>query len=72
MTQGQRVSAALLAAISVFAVNSLAEDKKKDPNEIGNRDVGRGVNLYSLETEIALGKELAQEAQISRKLLMTL
>lgn len=69
MTQGQRVSAALLATISVFAVNSLAEDKKKDPNEIGNRDVGRGVNLYSLEKEIALGRELAQEIQMQSKVV---
>ena len=24
---------------------SLAKDKKKDPEEIGNRDVGRGINF---------------------------
>ena len=35
--------------------------KKNDPNEIGNRDVGKGVNFYSIEREIALGKGLAQE-----------
>jgi hypothetical protein len=28
----------------------------KDPEEIGNRDVGKGVNFYSLEKEIELGK----------------
>lgn len=63
MRQRQRVSAAVLAAVSVFAAGSFAEDKRKDPNEIGNRDVGRGVNFYSLEKEIALGRELAQEVQ---------
>jgi hypothetical protein len=34
----------------------LAADKKKDPDEIGNRDVGKGVNFYSIEKEIALGR----------------
>src|SRR5436190_8249769 len=39
------------------------KDKKKDINEIGNRDVGKGINFYSLEKEIALGKQLAEEVQ---------
>ncbi|MCU1258378.1 MAG: peptidase Ste24p [Bryobacterales bacterium] len=38
-------------------------DKKKDPDEIGNRDVGKGVNFYSIEKEIALGKQMAQEVE---------
>src|SRR6185295_17333234 len=38
-----------------------------DPEQIGNRDVGKGVNFYSLEKEIALGKQLAaQIAQTAR------
>ena len=37
--------------------------KKKDPDEIGNRDVGKGVNFYSLEKEIALGKQVAAVAE---------
>ncbi|MDE3165274.1 MAG: M48 family metalloprotease [Acidobacteriota bacterium] len=28
---------------------------------MGNRDVGKGINFYSLEREIALGKQMAQE-----------
>jgi len=39
------------------------ENKKKDPEEIGNRDVSKGVNFYSLEKEIALGKQVAQEVE---------
>jgi predicted Zn-dependent protease len=39
------------------------KNKKKDPDEIGNRDVARGPNFYSLEKEIALGKQLAQEVE---------
>ena len=55
---------ALLAPAAGFA-----KDKKKDPDEIGNRDVGRGVNIYSLEKEIALGKELAQEVERQAKMI---
>jgi len=36
---------------------------------IGNRGVGKGVNFYSLEREIALGKGLAQEVERSSKLI---
>ena len=36
---------------------------KKDVEEIGNRDVGKGVNFYSIEKEIAMGKQLAQEVE---------
>ncbi|HKW97075.1 MAG TPA: M48 family metallopeptidase [Bryobacteraceae bacterium] len=46
-----------------------AKDKKKDPDEIGNRDVGKGVNFYSLEKEIALGKQLAQEVERQAKII---
>ena len=38
-------------------------DPNKDPDEIGNRDVGKGINFYSLEKEIALGKQVAQELE---------
>jgi predicted Zn-dependent protease len=48
---------------------SLAKDKKKDPDEIGNRDVGKGVNFYSLEKEIALGKQMAQEVERQAKII---
>ncbi|MEK7151329.1 MAG: M48 family metallopeptidase [Patescibacteria group bacterium] len=37
------------------------KNKRDDPDEIGNRDVGRGINLYSIEKEIAMGKQMAQE-----------
>ena len=42
---------------------------KADVEAIGNRDVGNGVNFYSLEREIALGKSLAQEVERSAKLV---
>jgi len=46
-----------------------ANDKKKDPDEIGNRDVGKGVNFYSIEKEIALGKQMAQEVERQAKII---
>jgi len=48
---------------------SLAKDKKKDPEEIGNRDVGRGINFYSFEKEMTLGRELAKEVELQAKIL---
>src|SRR6516165_1987086 len=63
------VPLALLAALSLTAGGAFAKDKKNDPDEIGNRDVGKGVNFYSLEKEIALGKQLAQEVERQAKIV---
>jgi predicted Zn-dependent protease len=66
------VSVAILAALSLLGNGAFAGDKKKpkdDPEEIGNRDVGKGVNFYSLEKEIALGKQLAQEVERQAKII---
>ena len=45
------------------------KNSKEDVEAIGNRSVGKGINLYSLEREIALGKGLAQEVERSSKLI---
>jgi predicted Zn-dependent protease len=63
------VSYTLLVAVALVTPVSFANDKKKDPDEIGNRDVGKGVNFYSLEKEIGLGKQLAQEVERQAKLI---
>ncbi len=64
------VSLALfLGAGSLAPVFAQSKDKKKDPEQIGNRDVGKGINFYSLEKEVALGKQLAQEVERSAKLV---
>ena len=60
---------AFVAALSLLPSSALAKDKKNDPEEIGNRDVGKGVNFYSLEKEIALGKQLAQEVERQAKII---
>ena len=63
------VPVALLAVLTLLPNGSFADDKKNDPDEIGNRDVGKGVNFWSLEREIALGKQLAQEVERQAKLI---
>src|SRR5256886_17580829 len=45
------------------------KNSKEDVEAIGNRNVGKGMNLYSLEREISLGKQLAQEVERSSKLI---
>lgn len=42
---------------------------KADVNAIGNRSVGKGLDFYSLEREIALGKQLAQEVDKNAKFI---
>jgi len=70
MTRRLIVPVAVLAAFGMMGGGRLsASDKKDDPEEIGNRDVGKGVNFYSLEKEIALGKQLAQEVERQAKII---
>jgi beta-barrel assembly-enhancing protease len=45
------------------------KNSKEDVEAIGNRGVGKGINFYSIEKEIALGKQLAQEVERSAKLV---
>jgi predicted Zn-dependent protease len=45
------------------------KNSKEDVDAIGNRSVGKGVNFFSLEKEIALGKQLAQEVERSSKMI---
>jgi beta-barrel assembly-enhancing protease len=42
---------------------------EKDVSAIGNRGVGKGVNLYSLQHEIALGKEAAMEVEKTARMI---
>src|ERR1700760_1505228 len=60
----------LVAIGSLLFLFVYAGDKKeKDPDEIGNRDVGKGLNWYSIEKEIALGKGLAQDVERQAKII---
>jgi len=58
--------ALLLAAPCAIAKN---KDPEHDPEQIGNRDVGKGVNFYSIEREIGLGKEMALETERQAKMI---
>jgi predicted Zn-dependent protease len=60
---------AVVTAASLLSLPVLADDKKTDPDEIGNRDVGKGLNWYSIEKEIALGKQLAQQVERQAKII---
>ena len=62
-------SAAGCALLSLIAFPVWAGDKEKDPDQIGNRDVGKGVNFYSIDKEIALGKQLAQDVERQAKII---
>jgi beta-barrel assembly-enhancing protease len=46
-----------------------AEDPEKDPDKIGDRNVSGKVNFYSLEKEIALGKQLASQVERQAKII---
>ena len=45
------------------------KNPKEDVNAIGSRDVSKGINFYSLEREVALGKQLAQQVERSSKMI---
>ena len=42
---------------------------KQDVEAIGERDVGKGVNFYSIEKEIAMGKRMAQDVERHSKIV---
>src|ERR1700735_2606789 len=72
MMASNRVSIRLLAGFVSLALavpTTFADNKEKDPDEIGNRDVGKGVDFYSIEKEIALGKQMAQEVERQAKIV---
>ena len=53
----------LISALALAVISLPAADRKKDPNEIGNRKVSGTTNFYSIESELALGRQLAMEVQ---------
>jgi predicted Zn-dependent protease len=63
------LNSALLLTFSLLAVPSFADDKSKNPDAIGDRDVGKGVNFYSIEKEIAIGKQMAQQVERQAKII---
>ena len=75
MKKTQRILS-LVLALALIPAAALAEkeDKKskgdkKDPDAIGERDIDGGLNFYSLEKEIGLGKQMAQEVERHAKIV---
>ena len=64
-----RQTASVTLTLALAGGLAYAANKEKDPDQIGNRDVGKGVNFYSIEKEIALGKQLAQEVERQAKII---
>ena len=58
-----------VALLPLLVLICNASDKKKNPDEIGHRDIGKGVNFYSIEKELALGKQLAIEVEKQSKMV---
>ena len=49
--------------------NEKKKKSKEDVEQIGDRGVGRGVNFYSVEKEIAMGKQYADEVERQAKII---
>jgi beta-barrel assembly-enhancing protease len=45
------------------------KNAEQDVNAIGNRNPGKGLDFYSIEKEIALGKQLAQQVEKSSRMI---
>jgi predicted Zn-dependent protease len=60
---------ACLFALPVLCQDAKKDDAKKDPDQIGSRDVSKGINLYSIPKEIALGKQLAAQVLQTNRLV---
>src|SRR5690242_7482973 len=50
-------------------VKGVKPGSEKDVNSVGNRGVGKGINLYSLQREIAMGKQAAMEVEKTAKMI---
>lgn len=61
--------ACLILGLVAAAALAQTKNKEKDPSEIGNRKVSGSVNLYSLERELALGRQLSLEVERQARLL---
>jgi predicted Zn-dependent protease len=59
----------MIAPIAAPAFAGDDKNKKNDPSQIGDRDVGKCLNFYSVEKEMALGKQLAEEVAREAKVV---
>jgi predicted Zn-dependent protease len=62
-------SFSLLVLFALAVPNAFCDDPEKDPDQIGNRNVSGKVNFYSLQKEMAIGKQLANEVEKQSKII---
>lgn len=63
------VALAIPQGLAAEAGKREPKNPKEDVEAIGERDVGKGINFYSIEKEIALGRQLAEEVERSAKIV---
>ena len=80
-TQFPKLARALLALVAAVGMGQAelrvsSQEAKRDPknsredvSQIGNRKVGKAVNFYSIEKEIQLGRQLAEEIERNAKIV---
>ena len=59
----------LAAIFAIAAAGQTSSNPKKDPDQIGTRDVSKGVNWYSIQKELALGKALAAQIAANSRIV---
>ena len=59
----------VIALFTAAASLACAGETKKDPNAIGTRKVSGAINFYTIEREMALGKQLAIEVEKQARIL---
>lgn len=65
-----RLSATILTlALASGVLHAQTKKAKDDPDQIGDRNVGKCLNFYSPEKEMALGRQLAQEVERQAKIV---
>ncbi len=62
-------AAALTLALALTSLAADQKNPKDDPSQIGARNVGNCLNLYSIQKEMALGQQLAREVTKQSKIL---
>jgi beta-barrel assembly-enhancing protease len=65
----RRVCVFTVLLLPVFGALASAQDAKKNPDQIGIRDVSKGINFFSIEKEMALGKELSRDLERHKTLV---
>jgi predicted Zn-dependent protease len=66
---GMRLVRPALVFAAAISISAFAQDPKRDPDQIGSRDVAKGLNWYSIEKEEALGKAMADQVMRSARMV---